>query len=126
MKVFYSDAMVADAESFSPSAGKPAEVVKSWRALGVPFEIMEPAPVMAEQFGLAHDRGFVDAVLAGKGTNGFGNRLAAVAAALPYTTGSMLAAARSAIESAGAAVAPCSGFHHAGYDYPGDFVPSTA
>src|SRR5439155_18554616 len=115
------DAMVADSESFSPSARKPVEVVASWRALGVQFEIVAPDPVTIEQLALAHDRIFVEAVLAGKRNNGFGNRSRAVAASLPYTSGSMVAAARVAIESDSVAVAPCSGFHHAGYERASGF-----
>jgi acetoin utilization deacetylase AcuC-like enzyme len=121
MKVFYTDAMVADSESFSPSARKPSEVVRSWRHLGIPLDITPPDPVTSAQLSLAHDPVFVEAVLRGKRNNGFGNRSASVAASLPYTSGSMLTAARSAIASRSVAVAPCSGFHHAGYDRAGGF-----
>ena len=38
-----------------------------------------------------------------------------VARSLPYTSGSLLSAARAALEN-GVAVSPSSGFHHAGYD----------
>ncbi|MBA3506345.1 MAG: histone deacetylase [Betaproteobacteria bacterium] len=116
MKIFYTDLMVADSESFSPSAHKPREVVQSWQALGIPLEIVAPEPVTVEQFALAHDRRFVEDVLACRRANGFGNRSAAVAASLPYTSGSMLAAAREAVRNGRVAVAPCSGFHHATYD----------
>jgi len=116
MKVFYTDLMVADSESFSPSAHKPREVVASWQALGFCLELVAPEPVTVEQFALAHDRKFVEDVLAGRRANGFGNRSAAVAKSLPYTSGSMLAAAREAVRNGRVAVAPCSGFHHATYD----------
>ena len=116
MKVFYTDRMVAESESFSPSAHKPREVMKSWRALGLPLEIVEPDTVTIDQLALAHDRSFVVGVLSCRRDNGFGNRSPAVAASLPYTSGAMLAAARAAIANGGATVAPCSGFHHAGYD----------
>lgn len=119
--VFYTDAMVADSESFSPSAQKPARVVKAWQALGVALEIIAPAPVTVDQLARAHDRAFVEGVLACQVRNGFGNRSPAVAASLPYTSGAILAAARSAINRQAVAVAPCSGFHHAGYDYAGGF-----
>ena len=108
--------MVADSESFSPSAHKPREVVQSWQALGIPQELIAPEPVTVEQFAMAHDRQFVEDVLACRRANGFGNRSAAVAASLPYTSGSMLAAAREAVGNGKVAVAPCSGFHHATYD----------
>ena len=40
--VFYSPAMVADSQSFSPSAGKPALAVKSWQFLGLPLAVSRP------------------------------------------------------------------------------------
>lgn len=119
--VFYTDAMVADSESFSPSARKPTEVVRSWQALGVPLEIVAPRAVTVDEFARAHDRVFAEAVLACQRKNGFGNRSPAVAASLPYTSGALLAAARAAIAGGGMAVAPCSGFHHAGYDFAGGY-----
>ena len=121
IRVFYTDAMVADAQSFSPSAHKPAEVVRSWQRLGVALEIVAPAPVTIAQLCRAHDRDFVTGVLWGRRKNGFGNTSSAVAESLPYTSGAMLAAARAAIANRAVAVAPCSGFHHAGYDHPGGF-----
>lgn len=51
----------------------------------------------------------------------FCNRLASVAASLPYTSGVMLSAARAALENRYGAIAPCSGFHHAGYDFAGGY-----
>ena len=61
--VFYSPAMVANSESFSPSAGKPALAVESWQFLGLPLEFHAPQPLSAEQFGVAHDPDFVADVL---------------------------------------------------------------
>jgi hypothetical protein len=72
--VFYSPAMVADGQCFSPSAGKPALVVKSWQMLGLPLDIRAPQPVSQEQFGVAHDPGFVADVLACRRNNGFSNK----------------------------------------------------
>lgn len=112
--VFFTSLMVADSRSASPSSAKPAKVVESWRRQ-FPIELMEPEPVTVQQLALAHDPGFVDAVLNCKIDNGFGNRSAEVAATLPYTTGAMLAAARHALATRAAAAAPVSGFHHAGY-----------
>ena len=115
IQVFYSAKMDANISSFSPSAGKPARVVGSWHRLGLPIDIIDPTPVSANDFKLAHRPDFVDQVLACESRNGFGNRLPEVAVSLPYTTGSMLSAAREAIRNRKVAVAPCSGFHHAGY-----------
>ncbi|MHB8679325.1 MAG: arginase family protein [Rudaea sp.] len=111
-KVFYSERMVADAQSFSPSARKPREAVASWRRRFPVLDIVEPEPVGVDELCLAHDAEYVRDVLALKLPNGFGNRLPQVAATLPWTSGAMLAAARAALAD-GCAVAPVSGFHHA-------------
>ena len=102
----------------SPSAAKPAKVVASWRARGLPIRVIKPKPVTVEDFALAHDRMFVEDVLAARRDNGFGNRSTQVASSLPWTTGAMATAARYVLENGGVACAPCSGFHHAGYDHP--------
>ena len=113
--VFFRDEMVADARSYSPSAGKPAAVVADWRSRGLPIDVHTFEPVDERTLCLAHDPQYVRGVLACELANGFDIRDAAVARSLPYTTGAMLAAARHAIRSQGAACAPVSGFHHAGY-----------
>ena len=40
--VFYTHKLVANTDSYSPSAGKPAIAVESWQALGIPIDILEP------------------------------------------------------------------------------------
>jgi acetoin utilization deacetylase AcuC-like enzyme len=106
--------MVTDSGCESPSARKPAAVVESWK-LEFPVEVIEPLPAELEELCLAHDREFVLDVLLGKRANGFGNKSKLVAASLQYTTGAMLSAARHVLTHKGAAAAPCSGFHHAGF-----------
>lgn len=118
--VFYSHKMVAPSETASPSAAKPAEVVASWQRQ-FPVEIIEPEPVTLADLARAHDRAWVKAVLACEEPNGFGNRSREVAESLPYTSGSMLSAARHALKTKSVAAAPCSGFHHAGWDSAGGF-----
>jgi acetoin utilization deacetylase AcuC-like enzyme len=119
--VFYSEHMVARIESYSPSAGKPQAAVDSWRQIGVPLRLVAPPPVTRRDFKRAHDPLHVDAILDLTKNNGFDNRSPAVAAALPHTSGAMLAAAREALRNGAVACAPCSGFHHAGLDYCGGF-----
>jgi acetoin utilization deacetylase AcuC-like enzyme len=119
--VFYTPKQVAVTTSMSPSAGKPASVVASWQERGLPIRIVEPKPVTVDDFALALDRNFVEDVLACRRDNGFNDRSAQVAASLPWTTGSMLSAARHVLAHGGAAAAPCSGFHHAQYDRPYGF-----
>ena len=114
--IFYTTKMVADSESFSPSAKKPKQVVASWQKhFNNNIEIIEPVPVSIDDYARAHDRSWAKDILDGKQANGFGNKSLGVAASLPYTSGSMLSAARSAFATKKAACAPCSGFHHAGY-----------
>ncbi len=112
IKVYFCAEMVADAQSFSPSAGKPREVVASWRRRFPVLEFVEPEAVGFDEFCLAHDADYVRGVLALRRCNGFGNRLPEVARTLSWTSGAMLSAARAALVD-GCAVAPVSGFHHA-------------
>lgn len=114
--VFFSERMVANISSFSPSASKPKHVMKSWGRLGVPICVMEPIAITKQQFYLAHDQEYVDGVLGLEIANGFGNISKELADTLPWTSGAMLSAAREAIKNGAVAVAPVSGFHHARYD----------
>lgn len=119
--VFFDPRMVADAHSFSPSAGKPGRVVESWRRRGFPLEIRAPRPADVDQLCAAHHPAYVAGVLACRIDNGFGNRLPEVAASLPWTSGAMVDAAHAAIANGIGAVAPVSGFHHAHHDHGGGY-----
>ena len=119
--VYFTEKMVASIESFSPSAGKPRQVVDSWLKLGVPIRIVEPSPVTVDQLCLAHDREYVEGVLGLKIANGFGNTSKELAGTLPWTSGAMLSAAREALKNGAVAVAPASGYHHAGYSHAGGY-----
>jgi acetoin utilization deacetylase AcuC-like enzyme len=107
--------MVAEAHSYSPSAAKPLQVMASWARLGVPLEVLAPEPASVNELARAHERRFVEEVLSGRSPNGFGNHSLEVAASLRWTSGAMRSAARHAWRHGGFAVAPCSGFHHAGW-----------
>jgi acetoin utilization deacetylase AcuC-like enzyme len=123
LKVFYRpEQTVTDAESFSPSAGKPAEVLQSWLDLGLPIEVQSFKPLTRKQISLAHDPAYVDGVLNGVIPNGFGNTLKGVADSLPYTTGSMAAAALYAFKTGNPAASLTSGFHHAAWDHAAGFT----
>lgn len=114
LDVFYDERMVAEAQGVSPSAEKPRWVVKDWERLaGLSVRRRAVEPASLEQLCLAHDEKFVSAVLNLKQENGFGNRSASVAAALPWTNGAMISAAKSVVVEGGWACAPVSGFHHA-------------
>ena len=91
--VFFQPEMAADANSYSPSAGKPPLAVADWLAYGLPIDVRCFDPVDEDTLSLAHDRDYVRGVLRGEITNGFGNKRPSVAATLRHTTGAMLAAA---------------------------------
>lgn len=121
MKVFYSPRQsVLQNNSCSPSAGKPEQVVAQWRER-YPVELVTPEPVTAAQLSLAHDPDYVRDVLECRACNGFGNTSPAVAASLPWTTGSFVSAARHVLTHGGAACSPTSGFHHACWSRGGGF-----
>jgi acetoin utilization deacetylase AcuC-like enzyme len=124
MKVFFREEQSArNADAFSPSAYKPTLVIKDWlrHNLISAEDIMSFEPVTRDDLVLAHEPGFVDGVLSGADANGFGNRDRAVASSLPYTTGSMLAAARYALIHQVNTCSPTSGFHHACYGHANGF-----
>lgn len=123
MRVYYTASQsVASNQSFSPSAGKPALLVAQWKQRWPDrLEFVEPRPVSVEELSLAHDRDFVEAVLAGRKPNGFGNRSLEIAASLAWTNGSLVSATDHVLEHGGAACSPTSGFHHAGYRHCGAF-----
>ncbi len=128
--VFYRDEQSCkEANSYSPSAGKPAMVIADWLSndhIAPCIEINRFEPVTRDMLYLAHCPSYVDGVLDGTRDNGFGNRSKAVAQSLLYTTGSMLAAAKSLLSDNNRletkiAVSPTSGFHHAGFDDGGGY-----
>ena len=121
--VVYSQLMVADSgHAVSPSAQKPAQVAQALRDQTYPVEFIEPEPVTLEEIQRVHEPHFVSSVLEGRADNGFGNRSPDVARSLPYTSGSLLTAAKLAVEKRRAVVASLSsGFHHAKWDAAAGF-----
>jgi acetoin utilization deacetylase AcuC-like enzyme len=120
--VVYSDRMDAPEQGMtSPSAAKPAKVVADWRKHGIEMTVIDPIAVTIAEFSRVHNRPFVESVLSLRARNGFGTLSQQVASSLPYTSGSMLTAARLAIRERTAVSAPCSGFHHASWGGPSGF-----
>lgn len=120
MNVFYRPEQTArNSGVFSPSALKPMLVVEDWLARHIvePSDVVDFQPLSRDDLKLAHDPSFVDGVLDLILPNGFENRDPQVASALPYTCGSLLAAARHALAHREHVCSPTSGFHHAGYDF---------
>lgn len=126
--VFYRpEQSSTEANSYSPSAGKPAQVVADWlEHLPDDIEIQSFEPVERKTLYAVHKQSYVDGVLDCKLDNGFGNRSRSVANTLPYTVGSMVAAAKHVLTAPQhrrlrVAVSPTSGFHHAAYNHGGGF-----
>jgi acetoin utilization deacetylase AcuC-like enzyme len=123
VKVFYNPKQqVDDNSSFSPSAGKPAKVASEYKKLycDVSF-VSDFRPASFAQLALAHDTKYVHDVMTGKRANGFGNTKKSVAKSLPWTTGSLIAAATEAYKSKTITASLTSGFHHSCYDHGGGF-----
>jgi len=120
MKVFYREEMVAESDSYSPSAGKPRAVALALRNAELTVTFVAPEPATFDQMARAHDPSFVRGVLDGRVSNGFGNTSEGVRRSLPFTSGSMIDAAKAAIVD-GMACSLSSGFHHACYDSAGGF-----
>ncbi len=121
MKVFYRPEQVAtNASARSPSAFKPKQVVEDWLACKLiqPEDIHSFEPVSRVVLKGAHNAEMVDDLLDLKIANGFGNFDTEVAESLPYTSGSMLSAAKWALVHRKAVCSPTSGFHHAGFRTP--------
>ena len=129
LRVFYNPRQSAPSDSYSPSAGKPQMVIADWlEQFRDRMEVVASDAVSRDTLALAHTRPYVDGVLDLKLKNGFGDKSAKTAASLPYTTGSILAAATHVLMNRGkphpefkVACSPTSGFHHAGYDQGGGY-----
>lgn len=122
--VVYSQAMVAESgHSVSPSSMKPAAVAQALRQAQYPVDFIEPEPVTVEDIQRVHEPRFVRAILEGRMDNGFGNRSADIARTLPYTSGSMLTAAKQALGRSRSRVVSSlsSGFHHATWNEAASF-----
>lgn len=123
IKVFYNSKQVArENSSFSPSAGKPEEAMRSWvEKYGDKIDIRESSPVSVSDLSLAHEKVYVEDVLTRRIQNGFGNTSGVVAKSLPYNNGSFVDASLHAWEFKCFTASPTSGFHHAGFDHGGGF-----
>ena len=122
-KIFYCNEMTATKnDSFSPSAGKPSVFVNDVKEGGYPVEIIKPHIVAdTDDFCMAHSTEFVNGILLGTRSNGFGNTYKEVTETLKYTTGALMSAASYALENNEITCAPVSGFHHAGHAFCGGF-----
>lgn len=114
--VFFDERMVAPDALPSPSAGKPEKALHAWQVSAMPIEVMPFEPMSLDDLCRAHRPRHVAEVMDLTRKNGFGTHSATVAATLPWTSGSLYAAARWALDHRGIACSPTSGFHHAEYE----------
>ncbi len=68
--VCFDPRMIADAKSFSPSAGKPGLVVDRWHLAGFPIAIRTPRPADADPLSAAHHPAYAVGVLEGHTARG--------------------------------------------------------
>ena len=116
VKVFYDERQSAERnDSFSPSAQKPAKVVKYWEERH-PIQIMPFEPVTLEDLCRIHDAEYVHGVMQGRITNGFGNCDPVVNSVMPWVSGSVYWACDYAYRTKESCFAPTSGAHHACYN----------
>jgi acetoin utilization deacetylase AcuC-like enzyme len=124
LPVFYDSRMAAEADTYSPHVGKARRVVDDWKASGLLIRVEAAARASELAMSQAHRPGRVERLLRCEEDNGFGDRSTDVAAALPWSVGSMMSAAIFAAGSTDypqVACSPSSGFHHAGHDYSHGF-----
>jgi len=122
--VFYRPTQSVNSNnSYSPSAGKPAKVVRDWKKhFADEIQIRSFGPATKDELALAHSYDYVDDVLSCVEPNGFGNRNPDVAKSLRYTVGSMLHASYHVMKGESpVACSPTSGFHHACYNMGGGY-----
>jgi len=123
--VFYSEAQVHDAASFSKSPLKPGLLARriggdpAFRITGQGIAAVSPARLLQ-----VHDADHVDGVLSAKTIDGFGNRSIKSITAIRHTVGNFLAAANWAVTDGanlGVVWSLTSGFHHSRHDSCGGF-----
>ena len=125
LSVFYRPEQSCDPVGYSPSAGKPAQVVADWLSqpdIAPHIQIETFTAASNEVLFGAHDPDYVRGVMSCEIENGFGDNSHAIAESLRYTVGSMVAACKYVLtHGVGIACSPTSGFHHAGYDFGGGY-----
>ena len=124
MKLVYSPEC-AIADDVWISLNKPSKVVEAIRAFDPDVEVIPALPLPTADFYRAHNKTYVDELLACQIDNGFGDRRPAVITQIRYANGSFVQAAEEAIES-GVCLSPTSGYHHAGYTFGGGFCSLNA
>ena len=115
LPVVYTEKMVGNVASFSPSSGKPKLVVEQWLADKKDIAIVEGRAATINELAAAHSTRYIDGILDGTIINGFSTKDVTLADTFKYTVGAMLTAVDLVHAGHNVVCAPTSGFHHAGY-----------
>jgi acetoin utilization deacetylase AcuC-like enzyme len=124
MKIVYSPECALANDTWI-SLNKPAKFVAAVRQFDPEVEIIPVQLLPNEVFYAAHSREYVDALLAGRIENGFGNTRLDVANQIRYANSAFVQAAELSLAT-GIACSPVSGFHHAGYSCGGGYCSINA
>jgi len=108
--------IVESNSSFSPNSYKGRLCVEQWQKDKLPISVRGFSKISSEALYLAHSKEYVDGVLAGTLSNGYGSTDLAIAKSLPFVVSSIVEATLHSFMSGEASVSPTGGFHHAGYD----------
>ena len=113
--------IVESTESFSPNSYKGRLCVERWQKDQLPIEIKSFSKISREALYLAHDKKYVDGVLAGNIANGYGTNDLRIAKSLPFVVSSLVESALHSYLSGETSVSPTGGFHHASWSGGGGF-----
>lgn len=107
-------------QQWPPSTG-PCRFVSAAQGRYAALSVHEVCPAIHSDLYLAHDREYVDSVMAGRRSNGYENNDPRVVEASLWAVGAMVQAAFHAPETPSPVLVPCSGFRQAGYAEGGAF-----
>jgi len=113
--------IVESNNSFSPNSYKGRLCVERWQKEKQPIEIKSFSKISREAICLAHDRAYIDGVMAGTIANGYGSKDLAIAQSLPYVVSSFVEATLHSFLSGETSVSPTGGFHHARWNAASGF-----
>jgi acetoin utilization deacetylase AcuC-like enzyme len=120
--ILYTKKMWCDSgHLISPSSKKPKFFSEAAKKLESCYIMGFYPPLIREDFYRVHDKKFVDGIFDLTIPNGFETISKDVSDTLYWTSGSMFHACKVATNNGKMAIAPVSGFHHAGYDFPMGF-----
>lgn len=104
-----------------PPATGPCRLMSAVQERYALLDLREVKPAIEADLYLAHDRDYVDSVMAGRRSNGYENTDQRVVESSLWAVGAMIQAAFHAHKTPSPVLVPCSGFRLAGYAEGGAF-----